>query len=118
MLALGFTTLMVSDIVLVFAPNLPAVLAGVALWGLLMVMTQGLLAALVADEAPAHLRATSFGVFNFVSGIALLLASIVAGTLWEMAGPYATFIAGAPFTAIGLFGTAAAFAINPTISRD
>jgi hypothetical protein len=76
------------------------------------------LAALVADEAPAPLRATSFGVFNFVSGIALLLASIIAGTLWEIAGPYATFIAGAAFTAIGLFGTAAAFAINPTISRD
>ena len=118
MLALGFTTLIVSDIVLAIAPNLPAVLAGVALWGLHMGMTQGLLAALVADEAPAHLRATSFGVFNFVSGIALLLASIIAGTLWEMAGPYATFITGAAFTAIGLFGTAAAFAINPTISRD
>ena len=118
MLALGFATLIVSDIVLAIAPNLPAVLAGVALWGLHMGMTQGLLAALVADEAPAHLRATSFGVFNFVSGIALLLASIIAGTLWEMAGPYATFIAGAAFTAIGLFGTAAAFAINPTISRD
>ena len=118
MLALGFATLIVSDIVLAIAPNLPAVLAGVALWGLHMGMTQGLLAALVADEAPAHLRATSFGVFNFVSGIALLLASIVAGTLWEMAGPYATFITGAAFTAIGLFGTAAAFAINPTISRD
>jgi len=118
MLALGFATLIVSDIVLAIAPNLPAVLAGVALWGLHMGMTQGLLAALVADEAPAHLRATSFGVFNFVSGIALLLASIIAGTLWEMAGPYATFITGAAFTAIGLFGTAAAFAINPTISRD
>ena len=118
MLALGFATLIVSDVVLAIAPNLPAVLAGVALWGLHMGMTQGLLAALVADEAPAHLRATSFGVFNFVSGIALLLASIIAGTLWEMAGPYATFITGAAFTAIGLFGTAAAFAINPTISRD
>jgi MFS family permease len=71
-------------------------------------LTQGLLAALVADEAPAHLRATSFGVFHFVSGIALLLASIIAGALWEIAGPYATFIAGATFTAIGLLGTAMA----------
>ena len=62
----------------------------------------------VADEAPIDLRATSFGVFNFVSGIALLLASLIAGALWEMVGPYATFMAGAAFTAIGLVGTAVA----------
>jgi MFS family permease len=76
--------------------------AGVALWGLHVGMTQALLAALVADEAPIDLRATSFGVFNFVSGIALLLASLIAGALWETIGPYATFMAGAAFTAIGL----------------
>ena len=108
MLAFGFATLIVSDIVLAIAPNLPAVLAGVALWGLHMGMTQGLLAALVADEAPAHLRATSFGVFNFVSGIALLLASLIAGALWEIVGPSATFMAGAAFAAIGLVGIALA----------
>jgi predicted phage tail protein len=61
---------------------------------------------LVADEAPANLRATSFGVFNFVSGVALLLASLIAGTLWETVGAYATFMAGAIFTSIGLVGTA------------
>lgn len=107
-LAIGFATLIVSDIVLAFAPNLLGVMAGVALWGLHMGMTQGLLAALVADEAPINLRATSFGVFNFVSGIALLLASLIAGALWETLGPYATFMAGAAFTAIGLVGTAVA----------
>jgi MFS family permease len=107
-LGMGFATLIVSDIVLAVAPNLFTVMAGVALWGLHMGMTQGLLAALVADEAPANLRATSFGVFNFVSGIALLLASLIAGALWEMVGPYATFMAGAAFTAIGLVGTAVA----------
>jgi MFS family permease len=107
-LAIGFGTLIVSDIVLAVASNLLAVMAGVALWGLHMGMTQGLLAALVADEAPINLRATSFGVFNFVSGIALLLASLIAGALWEMIGPYATFTAGAAFTAIGLVGTAVA----------
>jgi MFS family permease len=107
MLIAGFATLIVSDIVLAVAPNLIAVMAGVALWGLHMGMTQGLLAALVADKAPANLRATSFGVFNFVSGVALLLASLIAGALWEMVGPYATFMAGATLTAIGLVGTAA-----------
>lgn len=105
-LAVGFATLIVSDIVLAVAPNLLAVMTGVALWGLHMGMTQGLLAALVVDEAPVNLRATSFGVFNFVSGLALLLASLIAGALWEMVGAYATFMAGAAFTATGLVGTA------------
>lgn len=101
----GFAILIAADIVLALSPNLVAVMAGVALWGLHLGMTQGLLAALIADEAPANLRATSFGVFNLVSGVALLPASLIAGTLWEAAGPYATFMAGAAFAAIGLLGT-------------
>ena len=102
MLALGFATLIAADIILATAPNLAIVVIGVALWGLHMGMTQGLLSALVADEAPANLRASAFGVFNFASGVALLLASLIAGFLWEQIGPSATFIAGAAFTALGL----------------
>jgi MFS family permease len=102
MLAAGFATLIGADIVLAFAPNLWIVMGGVALWGLHMGMTQGLLSALVADEAPANLRATAFGVFNLASGIALLLASLIAGFLWDVIGPSTTFIAGAVFTALGL----------------
>jgi MFS family permease len=71
-----------------------------------MGMTQGLLAALVADAAADDLRGTAFGLFNFVSGVSLLLASLIAGVLWESVGPYATFLAGAAFTAVGLLGTA------------
>ncbi len=67
-----------------------------------MGVTQGLLSALVADEAPPRLRATAFGLFNFASGVALLLASLIAGFLWEKVGPSATFVAGAAFTALGL----------------
>jgi MFS family permease len=67
-----------------------------------MAITQGLLSALVADSAPQQLRATAFGFFNFASGIALLLASLIAGFLWETIGPSATFMAGACFTALGL----------------
>jgi MFS family permease len=107
LLGVGFAILIAADIVLAVAPNLPAVFAGVALWGLHMGMTQGLLSALIADEAPARLRATSFGVFNFVSGIALLMASLTAGALWDMIGPFATFMAGAAFSLIGLVATAA-----------
>jgi MFS family permease len=65
-------------------------------------MTQGLLSALVADKAPESLRATAFGVFNFASGISVLLASLIAGALWEVIGPSATFLAGAVFAALGL----------------
>jgi MFS family permease len=67
-----------------------------------MGMTQGLLAALVSDTAPVELRGTAFGFFNLASGVALLLASLVAGIMWDVIGPSATFLAGAAFTAIGL----------------
>ncbi|HYB66500.1 MAG TPA: hypothetical protein VEC59_14760, partial [Steroidobacteraceae bacterium] len=63
---------------------------------------QGLLAALVADACPVNLRASAFGVFNFASGVALLIASVLAGFLWAHIGPSATFIAGAAFTVLGL----------------
>jgi MFS family permease len=102
MLAFGFATLIVADLVLAAAPTLGVVMIGVALWGLHMAITQGLFSALVGDAAPQHLRATAFGAFNFASGIALLLASLIAGFLWEHIGPSATFIAGAVFTGLGL----------------
>jgi MFS family permease len=101
-LGLGFLALIAADLVLAAAPNLPVVMTGAALWGLHMGMTQGLLAAIVADKAQAGLRATAFGVFNFASGFALLLASVLAGFLWQEIGPPATFLAGALFTAVGL----------------
>ena len=68
---------------------------GVVLWGLHMGMTQGLLAALIADTAPDFLHGTAFGVFNLVSGLTLLVASVVAGELWDRFGSGATFMAGA-----------------------
>ncbi|HZD88896.1 MAG TPA: MFS transporter [Pseudolabrys sp.] len=98
----GFALLIVADLVLAFAGGFVAVMIGVALWGLHMGLTQGLLSALVADTAPAHLRGTAFGVFNLVSGLAMLCASIIAGALWDVVGPDGTFIAGAVFTAIAL----------------
>lgn len=107
LLAAGFAALIAADLVLAFAPDVRVVMLGVAIWGLHMGMTQGLLAALVADAAPEPVRGTAFGLFNLVSGVALLLASLIAGFLWAQFGPSATFMAGAAFTAIGLVGTAA-----------
>ena len=112
MLIAGFGMLMLADLLLALAPTLWVVMLGVCLWGLHMGMTQGLLAALVADAAPAPLRGTAFGLFNLASGIALLVASVVAGLLWEMVGPYATFLVSAGFTVAGLVGAAFAFRKN------
>ncbi|MGB7258639.1 MAG: MFS transporter [Pseudolabrys sp.] len=98
----GFALLIAADLVLAFGGGVAGVLLGVALWGLHMGLTQGLLSALVADTAPDRLRGTAFGVFNLVSGLAMLAASVIAGGLWEWAGPGGTFLAGAVFTAVAL----------------
>ncbi len=103
-LGAGFGVLIIADLVLAGAPDFWWVLAGAALWGLHMGMTQGLLATLVAATAPAPLRGSAFGVFHLVTGIALLVASVIAGLLWDSAGPAATFFGGAVFTAMGLAG--------------
>jgi MFS family permease len=100
LLAAGLAALVASDLTLAFAANVPGVLAGACLWGLHMALTQGLLAALVAAAAPPQLRGTAFGVFAVASGGALLVASALAGYLWQSIGPSATFLAGAAFAAI------------------
>jgi MFS family permease len=102
LLALGVAVLVVADIVLALASSLAGLAAGVALWGLHMGMTQGLLAAMVAHAAPAPLRGTAFGVFNLASGAAMLVASVLAGALWHYSGPAATFWAGAALAAASL----------------
>jgi MFS family permease len=101
-LATGFALLIAADVLLAFAGNVPLLSVGVALWGLHMGLTQGLLSAIVADTAPTSLRGTAFGMFNLVTGGAMLGASILAGELWDVAGPRATFLAGAGFTAVAL----------------
>lgn len=98
----GFALLVLADLALAIGDGVAVVMVGVALWGLHMGLTQGLLSALVADTAPEELRGTAFGVFNLVSGIAMLAASILAGALWGVAGPAGTFLAGAAFTAVAL----------------
>ena len=103
-LMIGFVLLIAADLVLAFSTGLAGVAAGVALWGLHMGVTQGLLSTLVADTAPAELRGTAYGMFNLLGGIALLIASVVAGALWDGLGAQATFLAGAGLTALALVG--------------
>lgn len=104
LLASGLVVLIAADAVLATASGWPALLVGVALWGLHMGMTQGLLAAMVADTAPDDLRGTAFGLFNLVSGVAMLLASVIAGLLWERLGSQTTFAAGGAFAVLALLG--------------
>jgi predicted MFS family arabinose efflux permease len=100
LLSAGLLALVAADVVLANAGGGVLVLAGAGLWGLHMGLTQGLLAALVAAAAPEDLRGTAFGVFNLVCGVALLLASALAGWLWDAFGPALTFYAGAVITLV------------------
>ena len=98
----GLIALITAGLVLARAPGLAAVALGVVFWGLHMGMTQGLLATMVADTAPAHLRGTAFGFFNLASGVAMLIASVLAGLLWDRLGAAVTFYAGAAFSVAAL----------------
>jgi MFS family permease len=103
--------LIVADLTLAVAPGVAVVTLGAALWGLHMGLTQGILASLVADTAPPDLRGTAFGMYNLVSGIATLAASVIAGVLWDALGAQVTFGAGAIFTALAL-------AVVPLVRRS
>ncbi len=98
----GLVLLVAADLVLAFTQGLWGILAGVALWGLHMGFTQGILAAIVAQTAPTELRGTAFGMFNLVTGLALLAASVLAGVLWDLFGAEWTFLAGALFAGLTL----------------
>ena len=106
LLALGLIVLIAADLVLAINDHWAVVLAGGALWGVHMGITQGLLATMVADTAPADLRGTAYGVFNLMSGIAMLVASVVAGLLWDRLGASSTFHAGAGFCIAAMVGLA------------
>lgn len=102
LLALGLIVLIAADVVLASTDHWAVVLIGVALWGVHMGITQGLLATMVADTAPADLRGTAYGFFNLVGGVAMLVASVIAGLLWDRLGSSFTFYAGAVFCVVAL----------------
>lgn len=104
LLAWGLGVLIAADVLLASNNHWPVVLVGVALWGVHMGMTQGLLATMVVNTAPADLRGTAYGFFNLMSGMTMLVGSVVAGSLWDRLGAPATFYAGTAFCGLALFG--------------
>lgn len=113
----GLCALIAADLFLAFAKGLPGAFAGIVLWGAHMALTQGLMAKLVAERAPEHLRGSAFGVFNLAIGVAMLLASALAGLLWARLGPEAAFLAGAGF-AISAAATLVCLGRSPAGSCD
>ncbi|MFM6829619.1 MAG: MFS transporter, partial [Novosphingobium sp.] len=103
LLAWGLAFLILADLALALWPGLIGAFTGIAFWGLHMALTQGLMAKLVADRAPSELRGSAFGLFNLACGVAMLAASVLAGLLWDLAGPMSTFLAGAGFATIAAF---------------
>lgn len=101
-LGVGIALLVTADLAFALMPGLVGVMIGLALWGVQMGFTQGAFSSLVADTAPVELRGTAFGMLNLVSGVMILLASVIAGLLWDMLGPYGTFLAGAGLALLAL----------------
>jgi len=98
----GMALLIAGNLVLAQPLGLGGLVLGVALWGAHMALTQGIFARMIADSAPEHLRATSFGAFWFTSGIGTLLASLAAGLIWDRDGSSAMFIASAGVAAVAM----------------
>ena len=114
LLATGLICLIIADVVLAYAPGPLMVMVGVAIWGLHMGLTQGILSTLVADSAPSDLRGTAYGMFALVSGIATLIASVVAGIVWDKMGEAPVFFMGAGFSLLALL----VMAIQPKSSHQ
>lgn len=104
LLTQGLVILITADLILATANHWTTLLMGVGLWGIHMGITQGLFATMIAHQAPPEIRGTAFGLFNLVTGVAMLIASILAGLLWDQFGSAATFFAGAGFSTLALFG--------------
>ena len=102
LLIIGLLALFTSDLLLAFSLNRIWFFVGIAVWGLHLGLTQGVLAAMVADSSPEHLRGSAFGFFNLISGVALLIASVLAGWIWDRFGAPWTFGVGAGFCVLVL----------------
>ncbi len=118
LLALSLALLVAADLTLGFARGPEFLWLGVALWGLHMGASQGLLSRMVADAAPVHLRGTAFGVFNAVGGLMVLVSNVAVGGLWTAFGPRVAFVAGAVVASLTLLLTVVSVATRRRIPED
>jgi MFS family permease len=79
-----------------------------ALYGVSMALTDGVGKALVADHAPREKRGTALGIYYMASGLMTMVASLVAGVLWDRVGPAGAF-------GVGAVGAAIAVALVPLL---
>ncbi|WP_432745919.1 MFS transporter [Methylobacter sp. G7] len=114
LLGIGLFFLIFADLALAQATSIPVLMLGVALWGLHMGFSQGILATLVAETTPPELKGTAFGLFNFIGGVFMLLSSLIAGWLWDRYGAEFTFYCGAVFAFLAL----SLLTIKRTYHRD
>ncbi|WP_342635756.1 MFS transporter [Phyllobacterium brassicacearum] len=104
MLGISLLFLLAGDLVLAYTATIPFLILGIVLWGLHMGFSQGILATLIADTAPSHLRGTAFGVFSLTTGILALVGNLAAGALWDQQGAQATFLMGALLSGAAIMG--------------
>ena len=104
LLGVGLIILVIADLILAHSNQWSTLLLGITLWGIHMGMTQGLLSAMVAENAPADLRGTAYGFFSLINGLALLIAIVLAGFVWDQFGATTTFYTGASFCLLALVG--------------
>ncbi|OLL27253.1 MFS transporter [Burkholderia sp. SRS-W-2-2016] len=102
LLGMGLTFLIVADLLLGLGHSMLLLFVGVAVWGLHMGFTQGVVTALIAEAAPPTLRGTAFGVFNLACGLCMIVGSTLAGWLWDRFGSPTTFVAGAALAVVPL----------------
>jgi hypothetical protein len=81
-----------------------AVAVGVVLWGLHKGLTQGCSPPWLPTPRRRSCAAPAFGMFNLVCGVAVLVASVTAGPLWERVGADVIFLAAAAFAVVALLG--------------
>ena len=118
LLAIGLVVLIAADCALAYSNHWISMSMGIVLWGLHLGLTQGLLATMVADTAPEDLRGTAYGFFNLVSGVALLVASALAGLIWDRLGASFTFLTGTLFCIIALIMIAAVSGVSRSAAKQ
>jgi len=75
-----------------------------AFYGIYYGIVEGVAKAFIADLVPEGRRGTAYGLYQGVTGLMLLPASLIAGWLWEALNPSAPFYFGAGLAFLAMVG--------------